>query len=216
MYPVGYPAIGLAGSTIVIAFQAFKAETSQAGFNYADIFLVQSTNGGSTWTAPQNLTQSTALDERYASMSKWNPGRSANMVFQEDPQPGSSAFGNDGSPLARSRQRFMRIGDPTAVGSVVETPREFRLYQNYPNPFNPSTTFKFQIPDGSGHRPNTNHVTLKVFDMLGREVATVVNEEMGPGNYEKVFDGTNLASGVYLYRLNAGDFSQTKKLLLIR
>ena len=209
MFPIGYPAIGLAGSTVFIAFQAFKADTSAAGFNYADIYLTYSTNAGSSWSQPQNLANTANLDERYVSMSKWNPGLSANMVYQEDPQPGSSAFGNDGSPVARSSQRFMRVGDPTSVRSVTENPREFQLYQNYPNPFNPTTTIRFEV-GGSGF------VSLKVFDVLGREVATLVNEEMRPGSYERTFDASDLASGLYLCRLNAGGSAQTRKLLLLR
>ncbi len=212
MFPVGYPAIGLAGSTVFITFQAFKAETSAAGFNYADIYLTYSTNAGSSWSQPQNLTNTANLDERYVSMSKWNPGLSANMVYQEDPQPGSSAFGNDGSPVARSSQRFMRVGDPTAVGEASEWPADFQLSQNYPNPFNPTTTIKFQI----SNIKSQTLVTLKVFDLLGREVATLVNEEMKPGSYERVFNAEGLASGVYLYRLTTRHFLQTKKLMLLR
>jgi hypothetical protein len=97
----------------------------------------------------------------------------------------------------------------SAISKTEERPAEFQLYQNYPNPFNPSTTIKFQIPQSS-------FVTLKIFDLLGREVATLVNEEMKPGSYERQFGGTWLASGVYLYRLQEGSFSQTKKLLLLR
>ncbi len=213
MYPVGYPAIGLAGSTIVIVFQAFMADTSQAGFNHADVFFTYSTNAGANWSRPRNLTNSTVLDERYASMSKWNSAGQANIVYQEDPQPGSAVFGSDASPLAKTRQRFCRVtGFPTSVGQVSETPEEFQLYQNYPNPFNPTTTISFQIPN---HKPQSL-ITLKIFDLLGREAATLVNEEMKPGSYEQVFDASGLASGVYLYRLDAGGFVQAKKLLLLR
>jgi hypothetical protein len=97
----------------------------------------------------------------------------------------------------------------TDVDEEKTLPTEFVLHQNYPNPFNPTTTIKFQIPHSS-------FVILKVFDLLGREVATLVNEEMGAGSYEKNFDDSGLASGVYLYRLQAGSFTQTKKLLLLR
>ncbi len=88
-------------------------------------------------------------------------------------------------------------------------PNNYLLYQNYPNPFNPSTTIKFSIP-------NSQFVTLKVYDLLGREVSILVNEEKLPGNYEVKFDGSNLPSGVYFYRLQAGSFSQTKKLMLMK
>jgi len=88
-------------------------------------------------------------------------------------------------------------------------PREFSLSQNYPNPFNPSTRIEFEVP-------RSEFVSLKVYDVLGREVVTLVNEEMGPGSYERVFDGSGLASGVYYYRVTSGSFSVTRKLILLR
>jgi len=90
-----------------------------------------------------------------------------------------------------------------------ELPLHFTLSQNYPNPFNPETKIKFQIPTSSD-------VVLQVFDVLGREVKTLVNERLQPGSYETTFDGKDLSSGVYLYRLQAGGFVETKKLLLLR
>lgn len=85
----------------------------------------------------------------------------------------------------------------------------FVLDQNYPNPFNPTTTIKFSVP-------NFQFVTLKVYDILGREISTLVNEEKLPGNYEVEFNGSNLSSGIYFYRLSAGAYSQTKKLVLLK
>jgi photosystem II stability/assembly factor-like uncharacterized protein len=90
-----------------------------------------------------------------------------------------------------------------------EIPHEFSLYQNYPNPFNPTTQIRFQIA-------KYGLVTLKVYDMLGREVEVLVNEEMKPGSYERVFNGSGLASGVYLYRLHASGCDYTRKLLLLK
>lgn len=86
---------------------------------------------------------------------------------------------------------------------------EYSLIQNYPNPFNPSTTIKFSIP-------NSHFTSLKVYDVLGREITILVNEEKLPGSYEVKFDGSNLHSGIYLYRLQAGNFSETKKLILLK
>jgi hypothetical protein len=97
-----------------------------------------------------------------------------------------------------------------SVEDITTTiPTTFELLQNYPNPFNPETKIKFQIPTFS-------EVTLKVFDLLGREVATLVNERLQPGSYETTFDGKDLSSGVYLYRLSAGSFVEAKKFLLLR
>lgn len=88
-------------------------------------------------------------------------------------------------------------------------PEQFTLSQNYPNPFNPSTTIKFQIP-------NASFVTLKVYDVLGNEVATLFNEEKPAGNYEVDFDAKGLSSGIYFYKLQAGSFVETKKMILLR
>ena len=88
-------------------------------------------------------------------------------------------------------------------------PKVFSLSQNYPNPFNPATTIQFGIP-------KEVKVTLKIYDMLGSEVATIVNEELVPGYYEYQWNASTFASGVYFYRITAGDFISTKKLMLLK
>ncbi len=90
-----------------------------------------------------------------------------------------------------------------------EIPVSYNLSQNYPNPFNPTTNIKFSIP-------STELVKLVVFDVLGREVATLVNEVKNAGNYTADFDASHLSSGVYFYRLESGNFIQTKKMLLVK
>lgn len=107
---------------------------------------------------------------------------------------------------------FAFTGTSSVSTSVTDRrviPGEFRLEQNYPNPFNPSTTIRYGIPHQSV-------VTLIVFNTLGQEVATLVNESQDAGNHDVRFDGTGLASGVYFYRLRAGDYMETKRLLLLR
>jgi len=88
-------------------------------------------------------------------------------------------------------------------------PNSFSLSQNYPNPFNPTTTINYSVPTAS-------HVIIKVYDLLGRQVATLVNDNNPAGNYSVKFDGSKLVSGVYFYRMEAGSFSQTKKLILMK
>jgi hypothetical protein len=83
------------------------------------------------------------------------------------------------------------------------------LSQNYPNPFNPSTIINYQLP-------NTSDVKLIVYDLLGQEVRTLVNEKQNAGSYQVQFDGSNLASGVYFYKLSATEFTETKKMILIK
>jgi hypothetical protein len=108
-------------------------------------------------------------------------------------------------------------------GSVrkIETgiPNKYHLSQNYPNPFNPTTKIRFDIPAPLSF-PNASignpFVSLKVYDITGREIQTLVNEKLNPGTYEVTFDGSNFASGIYFYQLRSGDFIQTKKLILLK
>ena len=97
----------------------------------------------------------------------------------------------------------------TAVQTAWTSPEEFSLEQNYPNPFNPSTMISYYLP-------SNGFVSLKVFDMLGREVQTLVHEQENMGIHSVKFNGSFLSSGVYFYRLRAGGFTQTKKLVLVR
>ena len=117
------------------------------------------------------------------------------------------------------------------VANEVPTPvNEYALDFNYPNPFNPSTEIRYQIPVEDPTRPEVrsqsktrlversevSHVTLKVFDLLGREVATLVDEVQGPGLKTVTFNASALASGVYFYRLHTGQFVSVKKMLFLR
>ena len=98
---------------------------------------------------------------------------------------------------------------PDAATPSLPVPTSYSLDGNYPNPFNPTTVIAYQLPEVA-------QVSLKVYDMLGREVATLVNESQGAGRYEVKFDASSLASGIYIYQLHAGSFSATKKLLLMK
>ncbi|MBI5472129.1 MAG: T9SS type A sorting domain-containing protein [Ignavibacteriae bacterium] len=91
-------------------------------------------------------------------------------------------------------------------------PERITLEQNYPNPFNPTTTIRYQIPEVSGQ----SRVTLNVYDLLGRAVGTLVNEDKAPGEHSAGFDATHLPSGVYFYRLTVGSFHEVKKMVLCR
>ncbi|MBK7630372.1 MAG: T9SS type A sorting domain-containing protein [Ignavibacteriales bacterium] len=92
----------------------------------------------------------------------------------------------------------------------------FSLEQNYPNPFNPSTTIKYNIPSVISSEGKNVIVTVKVYDVMGNEIATLVNENKSVGNYEVVFNAKNLSSGVYFYKLKVGNRAITKKMVLIR
>lgn len=108
---------------------------------------------------------------------------------------------------------------PFKSASVVKIDKNvlhLSLKQNYPNPFNPITKIKYVIPTSGNVYAHLLNVTLKVYDILGRELCTLVNEPESAGTYELEFDGSNLASGLYLYRLTAGNFALTKKMVILK
>ena len=99
-------------------------------------------------------------------------------------------------------------GEPvTSVGEII--PGSFNLFQNYPNPFNPDTVIEFSLR-------NTEHISLKVFDLLGKEISTLINEELQAGMHKISFNGDDLASGVYIYRLSASNSSSSKTMMLLK
>jgi hypothetical protein len=115
--------------------------------------------------------------------------------------------------------RIIRSGTITNIEDV-KLQNKFLLYQNYPNPFNPSTTIKYSIPNSVSSFNPTNKVSLIVFDVLGREVQTLVDEYQSAGDYEVIFNSSylnsNIASGRYFYRLQIGDNIQTRKMILMK
>jgi hypothetical protein len=115
-----------------------------------------------------------------------------------------AGIGSDGAWIRPISEMITSVEEFSA-----DLPTYFGLDQNYPNPFNPSTTIRFELPRAS-------LVNLTVFDILGRQVSRLVNERRNAGVYEVKFDGSNLASGVYFYRLQAGNFVQSKRFLLLK
>jgi N-acetylneuraminic acid mutarotase len=116
---------------------------------------------------------------------------------------------HDGGPVA-TVEEYDPSADLTSVEDVSEAnavPSGFALSQNYPNPFNPSTTIRFDLPKSS-------FVTLRVYDLLGKEITTLVNEKKSSGEYTIDWNGKDLPSGLYIYQLKAGDFTETRKLVL--
>jgi hypothetical protein len=178
---------------------------------YGDITGYITVSAGN-YTLDLTLADGTTLVQSYAADLRTLGGGSA-VVF-------ASGFLN---PSANQNGAafgiFFALADgtvgqfPEGVASVENisgvTPSNYSLEQNYPNPFNPSTTINFTIP-------NSEFVTLKVFNILGSEVATLVNENLSAGAYRYNFDAQNLASGVYLYELNAGNFREIKKMNLLK
>ena len=119
--------------------------------------------------------------------------------------------------LADVAIQFYNSGYVIGINKISsEVPTKFRLEQNYPNPFNPVTKIKFDIPAPHLYKEGLGGVSLKIFDITGREIQTLVKEKLNPGTYEVAFDGSNYASGVYFYQLRSGDYAETKKLVLLK
>jgi len=185
-----------------------------------------SSDAGNTWSNPERFTPITfpLLDWRYVSIVPVSPVNddfiTVHLVMQGDPMPGSTVNGWSLMPPSISAQYYHFSNEPLVINVKDEQSSisSFKLEQNYPNPFNPSTKIKFTIPSVGTQRAVS--VQLKVYDVLGNEIATLVNEELPAGEYEVEFlpaaSIRNPASGIYFYRLRAGDFIQTKKMLMIK
>ena len=115
---------------------------------------------------------------------------------------------------------YFGLEDPTnIIDDNADQPNTFYLHQNYPNPFNPSTRIQYAVSSPlrrSGSEASRQFVVLKVYDVLGNEIATLVNKVKPTGSYEVEFDGTRLTSGIYFYRIISGSYSETKKMILLR
>ena len=196
------------------------------------IGLIRTTDGGVNWNFDELplFGLSFALDFRNdscgwsASGSKFLFTSDQGNTWSEIDTPDSSSvfdlqFVNEQTAFACGQNgAVLRYNyKPTNVDTIVITPNDFTLYQNYPNPFNPGTTISWQSPVGSWQ-------TLKVYDLLGREVAILVNEYKPAGSYEVKFDASSLSSGIYFYQLRASDplagsgqgFVESKKFLLMK
>jgi|WetSurMetagenome_2_1015567.scaffolds.fasta_scaffold08908_3 hypothetical protein len=225
-YPLSRPVIGRAqvDNYLFVAFNATTGDywpgTSSADSTayMCDVFMYSS-DAGNTWSNPERFTPITSplLDWRYVSIVPVSPVNdnfiTIHLVMQGDPAPGSNINGWNQFPFV-SAQYYHFSNEPPLINVEDEQSSisSFKLEQNYPNPFNPSTKISWQSPIGSWQ-------TLKVYDLLGREVATLVDEYRPAGEYEVTFDvGTSrdlsLSSGIYFYIIRAGDLVQSKKMVL--
>jgi len=103
----------------------------------------------------------------------------------------------------------LSFGSASSVEQIEENPKRYNLSQNYPNPFNPTTNIEYSIPEQS-------YVELKIYDVLGNEVASLVNTTQEAGKYDIKFDASGLSSGLYIYKLNAGNFTSSRKMMLLK
>jgi hypothetical protein len=231
-------AIGLATSADGISWKKFSGNpvlihgtgsdpdangVNPAGFTYKDgIFYLMF--GGEASTGKLTLSLATSTDCLVWSKHQGNPvlGPGEPLSWDGYVRAGGALRYAKGawhywySGTASSGSSYYQMGYASSSPLLLSTgpgmpgiPGKVELHQNYPNPFNPSTTIRFQLPRAS-------HVTLTVYDVLGREVSVLVNEGKDAGVHEVKFDGSNLASGVYFNRLQAGEFVQIRKLVLLR
>lgn len=139
--------------------------------------------------------------------------RSSNASYILTGTVGESFIGTSVNASNQNFAGFWYVYLSDVITSVEDQqeiiPTVFKLEQNYPNPFNPSTIVRFAVPEKS-------NVLIKIYDILGSEVFTLVNEELDAGWYERNFNAGSLASGVYIYRMNAGNFISTKKMLMVK
>ncbi|MEJ2615306.1 MAG: T9SS type A sorting domain-containing protein, partial [Ignavibacteriaceae bacterium] len=181
------------------------------------------TNAGESWKSSKcglsNLYGISFIDKNNGIIV----GGQGNILLTTDRgkvwQPQKSGTFNDLAAVANNGSNWVVTGgfgtilksdySLVSVKSNSKIPTSFGLKQNYPNPFNPSTTISYSVP-------YTSYVVLKVYDILGKEVATLVNEEKSAGIYRINFTANNLSSGVYFYRIQAGNYSAVKKFVLLR
>lgn len=189
------------GDSAKICFDRYT--TSQGAGDIIGIFDDQ---------ADSNLSNGTYT----AFMPRIKPEQNLNSMFSGDNPQGiwrlrvnDDAGGDTGIVYAWGIQLNGEVLVGVENPQNVSIPNKFELEQNYPNPFNPSTAIKFSIP-------KSLFVQLKVYDLAGREVAMLLNKDLNAGSYEFLFDGSNLSSGVYFYKLTAGEFIDTKKMILIK
>lgn len=184
-----YPSIARSDSIIHIVWQDIRDGNNE-------IYYIVSTNNGITWGAETRLTNNNAVSQ-YPSVAisdsavhvLWCDNRDGNYEIYYKRNPTGNIIG------------IQKIS--------TEIPKDFGLYQNYPNPFNPETSIEFDIPVYSS-------VRLSVYDLTGREVGTLVNNYLSPGKYKVRWNAGMYSSGMYIYRIEAGNYTDTKKFVFLK
>ena len=221
MNSLARPVVGASadGRALFAAFQATtenRNTTLDSTTHYAGWFMV-SYDSGATWTAPEKFTPDTnpPMDWDWISLEEHNPVTgdvcTVHMVMQADPNAGSQVNGSLPGVTAMFYHFSADVDLPpvVSVGGDGNFVNNFELGQNYPNPFNPSTSIKYTLAERS-------NVVLKVYDVLGNEIATLVNSEKEEGPHEVNFEASNFSSGLYIYTIQAGSFTASKKMMLLK
>ncbi|MCW9097017.1 MAG: T9SS type A sorting domain-containing protein [Ignavibacteriaceae bacterium] len=185
------------------------------GTYMSSLYYSFSEDNGQTWS--QNERLSTAFNPHVGWPQQNKMGDYFDMISDEE----GVSLAWAGTFNGEEDIYYSRISQmPVSINNGQDNnriPKIFSLYQNYPNPFNPSTKIKFTIPSVIARETKQSQlVTLKIYDVLGNEISTLVNEEKAAGNYEVDFIADGLPSGIYFYKLQAGSFVETKKMILLK
>ena len=205
----GIAVLTVTGSVVPVELVSFSASTNGNSVNLNWSTSTETNNSGFSLERKQVYSpQSTVHNEEWNEIG-FISGHGTTTETQ------SYSFVDENLASGKYHYRLKQIDfDGTfeysnEVEVIVSVPEKFKLSQNYPNPFNPSTKIKYQIA-------TSNPVSLKIYDVLGNEVATLVNEIQSTGNYEVTFDASSLSSGTYFYRLSTGSLTEVKKMILIK
>ena len=194
-----------AGSVVAVSGEALAGCNFTIGQTYAEDFPDEiAASGGSMLCMSYSNGKGAGVQYTGKFGSSSTPGKLVHLSFALETTANDSAF----DAVIGSSIRFFESA-PAGVADLRALPNNFALGQNYPNPFNPKTDLRFTIA-------NLQFVELKVFDILGREVATLVNEQMAPGIYDVQWDASRYPSGTYFYTMRAGRFVETKRMMLVK
>jgi hypothetical protein len=204
------PDIGVdAANNLYVVFSSLTAERDSAGNAYEHAYASRSTNGGLTWTPAVDITPGTGFDAAFPSLADLIDTH-LHIVYNSDKYAGNSVQSNH--PITQTAIMYLKVPVTALLVDVPaqgRLPEHYALMQNYPNPFNPVTQIDYDLA-------RAGLVTIKVYDILGKEVATLLNADMQPGSHQVAFDGQKLASGIYVYRMTANGFTQVRKMMLVK
>jgi len=199
-----------ADNNLYVIYQQQISEQDTAGVNLQHLYAAASSDGGLTWSETRDITPGTGFDASFGSMADLVDDN-LHITYFSDPLGGNFIRGNHA--LISVAVMYLSVpADPIILdvaSGPADIPADYRLSQNYPNPFNPTTRISYSIPEKAP-------VNIDVFDVLGRLVATLVNTEQDAGTYAVEFDGSGLSDGTYFYRLTAGAYTETRKMLLLK
>jgi hypothetical protein len=201
-----------ANGNVFVVYSKMINEQDDSSNYFEHAFARGLANGSSTWSGETDVTPGSGYDAAFPMVAELVDNY-VHFVYYCDVLAGNALQGTHGDIQVAFMYHMVDAAAILAGTDVREVPdvlpAAYRLEQNYPNPFNPTTNIRYSIPQSA-------FVTLTVFDMVGREVATLVNQEQSAGTYVADFDAANLANGTYFYKIQAGNFSETRKMMVLK